>query len=78
MASAATVVKSKKQETYKVTFNNLTQGEVIALKNALGLWGERSQVASDVGAYLNNALETEGSPRCLEIRHASTPSFDEG
>lgn len=53
-----TEVKLKKSkdasETYKVTFDGLTRGELLALRNALKYYG--SPVGSDVHTYLNNAL----------------------
>ena len=71
--SKATVAKSKKSETYKVSFD-LTRGELISLHNALGLWGTKSSVAADLKSFLDNALIREGSPECVEISEEDTPT----
>lgn len=53
-----TEIKTKKtknaSETYKVVFDGLTRGELMALRNALEYYG--SPVGADVYMYLNNAL----------------------
>lgn len=53
-----TEIKAKKSkdtsETYKIVFDGLTRGELMALRNALNYYG--SPVGADVYMYLNNAL----------------------
>jgi hypothetical protein len=56
MSRKVTVKKTKKTsgQTFDLSFNGLTAGEVLSIKNALELSG--SPVASDVLAYLNNGV----------------------
>ncbi len=56
------VVKEPKGEpnTATVTFNNLTHGEVLAMKHALDDYAKRSPVAYDVRSYLFYALRGLG------------------
>lgn len=49
-------IKKKDSQTYKVTYDGLTKGELLAMKHALEEYAEKSRVGVDVCAYFTNAL----------------------
>lgn len=60
MANKVTIKRTKKNtnRVYDVSFSALTQGEIMAMKNALESYSEDSVVARDVLAYLRNGIES--------------------
>lgn len=48
---------------HSVSFNDLTDGEFLALINALRLARQVSAVADDLSSYLRNALQESESPK---------------
>ena len=57
-ATAKCTIKTDKRKTncFKVSFEELTAGELMALNNALDGYAERSPVAQSVLSYLGNAI----------------------
>ena len=51
---------SKNTKGYKVEMTAATEGELIALVNALAKHGETSPVGHDLSVSLRNALQREG------------------
>lgn len=57
MSNKCTIKANKKNSNlFDVTFKDLTQGEFLALKHALGYYAACSPVASDLFDFLKNGI----------------------
>lgn len=48
---------AKGGDLYSISIKGLTRGEILSLKNALGVYGQVSPVAFDVSGYVNKAVD---------------------
>ena len=75
--SPCTIKANTKQNTYKITFDHLTKGELLSLMYSVLERSDISPVAKDLVDYLRNALSESGENELLK-ELVPTPSQASG